>query len=718
MNFDEDYNGKTLLKDWWGKVKNNFSYLKQKLEQEISDRDNAITAAIEAEETARNSAISEAAAEEASQREAADTELAQTKVDKIDGYGLACVGGKGQGSNTGAISNKSWTVLHFSHENNGEIKYTEVTIPAYVSDLKDFSDYAKTSAIDELKTDKADKQTANGGFIGGSEAISYSGGAVGSEANTNDGGAIGSKAYSYSGGAAGSNATAGNGGAIGKNAKASGGFAGGENAQTVSGDNISIDAIQLGTGTNPNEYTMQIYDYQLLADDAVDKSATDGGKYLKDVGILTDLNTADTTDIVSAVNSLVSALDEKQDILTFDSESKLNSDNPITSGGVYDELELIRHGISDNMNTIGNEIGAIQSSLDDKVDKVDGKGLSANDYTDEEKAKLAGLENYTLPDDVVHDASYVHTDNNYTTDEKSKLAELSNYDDTDIKSDIAKKADKLKSIPHTTVSGNPIEITDALADEQPLEMRVHGCKNLFDENLLLEKDTVTKTDNGYLITQYPVIFNSNMNLTKNFKSIVKPNTIYTMSRNAEFEPVGNSIGAITIRTKDETTGATADVRLVGPGTGEKSNTFSLSKYQIDNISYIMLYGGASPNEVTFSNIQLEEGETATEYEPCTVIGDLNGEKYEIPISLNNEQTVTAILDTPLSAGEYIDFVSKRRNGETDITVNGDITLFDRTNDITCQTEVSPSKLEVSYYRDINKVIEELKNAILSQGGNV
>ncbi len=159
MNFDEDYNGKTLLKDWWGKVKNNFSYLKQKLEQEISDRETAV----EAEETARDNAITAAVAEETSQREAADAELAQTKVDKIDGYGLACVGGKGQGSNTGAISNKSWTVLHFSHENNGEIKYTEVTIPAYVSDLKDSSDYVKKAELDDEPTADSDNPVKSGG---------------------------------------------------------------------------------------------------------------------------------------------------------------------------------------------------------------------------------------------------------------------------------------------------------------------------------------------------------------------------------------------------------------------------------------------------------------------------------------------------------------------------------------------------------------------------
>ena len=34
---------------------------------------------------------------------------------------------------------------------------------------------------------------------------------------------------------------------------------------------------------------------------------------------------------------------------------------------------------------------------DDKVDKVEGKQLSTNDYTTEEKQKLASLTNYTLP---------------------------------------------------------------------------------------------------------------------------------------------------------------------------------------------------------------------------------------------------------------------------------------------------------------------------------
>lgn len=39
----------------------------------------------------------------------------------------------------------------------------------------------------------------------------------------------------------------------------------------------------------------------------------------------------------------------------------------------------------------------ITDLLKSKVDAVDGKGLSTNDYTTAEKEKLAGLDNYTLP---------------------------------------------------------------------------------------------------------------------------------------------------------------------------------------------------------------------------------------------------------------------------------------------------------------------------------
>ena len=107
-----------------------------------------------------------------------------------------------------------------------------------------------------------------------------------------------------------------------------------------------------------------------------------------------------------------------------------------------------------------NLLAYFKSKLDllfaSKVDKVDGKGLSSNDYTSTEKTKLAGvasgaqvnvlegiqkngqtvtvtnkianievptkLSDLTNDGNFVSDASYVHTDNNYTDTEKTKLS--------------------------------------------------------------------------------------------------------------------------------------------------------------------------------------------------------------------------------------------------------------------------------------------------------
>ena len=142
----------------------------------------------------------------------------------------------------------------------------------------------------------------------------------------------------------------------------------------------------------------------------------------------------------------------------------------------------------------------VKDSLDNKVDKVSGKGLSTNDYTTVEKQKLANIEAGAEVNDVnsvngktgavvldsddisdtnkthkfvttdekatwngkqdtindlaairsgasagataVQDNAYVHTDNNYTTAEKQKLAGLENYDDTEVRGLITTEANR------------------------------------------------------------------------------------------------------------------------------------------------------------------------------------------------------------------------------------------------------------------------------------
>lgn len=96
----------------------------------------------------------------------------------------------------------------------------------------------------------------------------------------------------------------------------------------------------------------------------------------------------------------------------------------------------------------------IKNALLGKVDKVDGKGLSSNDYTSDEKAKLANIAagaevnvnadwNATTgdaailnkPANLVQDANYVHTDSNYTATEKSKLAGIAAGAEANVQAD-------------------------------------------------------------------------------------------------------------------------------------------------------------------------------------------------------------------------------------------------------------------------------------------
>lgn len=48
--------------------------------------------------------------------------------------------------------------------------------------------------------------------------------------------------------------------------------------------------------------------------------------------------------------------------------------------------------VRDQLNGVLSELDAVESELDNKVDKVSGKNLSTNDYTNADKNKLAGIE--------------------------------------------------------------------------------------------------------------------------------------------------------------------------------------------------------------------------------------------------------------------------------------------------------------------------------------
>jgi len=95
--------------------------------------------------------------------------------------------------------------------------------------------------------------TSTNGFAGGNGASTENGGAIGSGASANNGGAIGASSFAIRGGA------------VGDGAKAQNGFAGGKGAICGSDStHFDVDCIQLGTGLNSTEKTLQVYNYLLL----------------------------------------------------------------------------------------------------------------------------------------------------------------------------------------------------------------------------------------------------------------------------------------------------------------------------------------------------------------------------------------------------------------------------------------------------------------------
>ena len=138
------------------------------------------------------------------------------------------------------------------------------------------------------------------------------------------------------------------------------------NGLMASADKIKLDGIATGANNyvHPNNAsTRHVTDTQIANWDA--KETTTGSQAKADKA-LTDAKSYTDTKVASLVSSAPETLDTLQEL----ADALGNDPNFAT--------------------TVATQIGG-------KVDKVDGKGLSTNDYTTAEKNKLAGLSNYSLP---------------------------------------------------------------------------------------------------------------------------------------------------------------------------------------------------------------------------------------------------------------------------------------------------------------------------------
>lgn len=182
--------------------------------------------------------------------------------------------------------------------------------------------------------------------------------------------------------------------------------------------------------------------------------------------------------------------------------------NDITTTENIALLQLKYVSNVDEIDILEQEIEKLNTT---KVDKVEGKGLSTNDFTDELKTKLENLNNYN-DTEVKNDISELQTDmtsvensistintniankvdkvegkglstEDFTTALKTKLEGLSNYDDTEIQQDIQdiqekdlEQDEKLETQNDLIerLKDNQINITT----EQSSTINVQDCSNL------------------------------------------------------------------------------------------------------------------------------------------------------------------------------------------------------------------------------------------------
>lgn len=162
-----------------------------------------------------------------------------------------------------------------------------------------------------------------------------------------------------------------------------------------------------------------------------DWNQTDPSKadYIKNKPTLGAISTKDTIEKTDLSSDVQTTLDK--------AESAIQSiDGLATETYVDDKVASLVNSAPETLDTI-NELATalgndpnfattVAAQIGNKVDKVDGKGLSTNDYTTDEKNKLSGVEvganNYSLPTATTDVLGGVKVGNGLTVDENGVLS--------------------------------------------------------------------------------------------------------------------------------------------------------------------------------------------------------------------------------------------------------------------------------------------------------
>lgn len=320
------------------------------------------------------------------------------------------------------------------------------------------------------------------------------------------------------------------------------------------------------------------------------------------------LSTNDLTDeLLSKINGLSNYDDEwvRSEIASIKADiDTLLGDGASDAIDTFHEIELFLQGITDKETLTGllNDLRAeITALIPTKTSQL------------------------TNDDHIVKDANYVHTDNNYTDEDKGKLDGLDHYDDTDIRNlvtGLRTDVDKLKPVVTSTPSNGQITITPTKAKEDDPDVSITlETKGDKDKSLMADGKyrKLPVYGRNLLLGSGKEVSNSSYKITDYWLAEQIPDgTQVTVTIWGE---IGDGKESLDLFNSGAYVGSLAKFLPTDFVNGKAHKTFkwltTLVGHQADNTRLVIF---TTPNTVTSTStihkIKLEYGDISTEWTPA------------------------------------------------------------------------------------------------------
>lgn len=320
------------------------------------------------------------------------------------------------------------------------------------------------------------------------------------------------------------------------------------------------------------------------------------------------LSTNDLTDeLLSKINGLSNYDDEwvRSEIASIKADiDTLLGDGASDAIDTFHEIELFLQGITDKETLTGllNDLRAeITALIPTKTSQL------------------------TNDDHIVKDANYVHTDNNYTDEDKGKLDGLDNYDDTDIRNlvtGLRTDVNKLKPVVTSTPSNGQITITpDKAQNEDPdvsITLETKGDK---DKSLMADGKyrKLPVYGRNLLLGSGKEVSNSNYNIADYW--LTEPISKGTQVTLTIFGELGDDKEMFTIYNSTGAVGSMAQFSKADFVNGKASKTFkwitNIGDAVADNTHMVVFSSPKTGTSTsTIHKIKLEYGDISTEWTPA------------------------------------------------------------------------------------------------------